>query len=241
MNKKVGIIGAMDVEVELLNSIMKPAEGCGAIKTTNAGSCTFTEGSIDGIPVVVVQSGIGKVNAALCAQRLIMQFGVTHVINSGIAGAIAHGLRVQDVVVSTSALYHDMDVVAFGHKICEIPEMDCSDFPADEAMVKAAQKAFASLESAKGHQILAGRIASGDQFVASKDLKDEIVRRCSPMCVEMEGAAVAHACYLNKTPYVVIRCMSDMADDNGEETYSFNKIDTANMSANLVRSMLPLF
>jgi len=241
MNKKVGIIGAMDVEVELLNSLMKPVEGCCEVKTTNAGSCTFTEGVIDGTPVVVVQSGIGKVNAALCAQRLIMQFGVTHVINSGIAGAIAHGLRVQDVVVSTSALYHDMDVVAFGHKICEIPEMDCSDFPADEAMIKAAQRAFSSLESARGHQILAGRIASGDQFVASKEVKEEIVRRCNPMCVEMEGAAIAHACYLNNTPYVVIRCMSDMADDNGEETYSFNKIDTANMSASLVRSMLQLF
>lgn len=241
MSKKVGIIGAMDVEVEQLKALMQPSKGQTEVKITNAGSCSFAEGTIDGIEVVIVQSGIGKVNAALCAQRLILQMGVTHVINTGIAGAMAHGLRVQDTVVSTSALYHDMDVVAFGHKICEIPEMDCSDFPADKAMIEATQKAFASLESCKGHQLLAGRIASGDQFVASKAQKEEIIRRCNPMCVDMEGAAIAHACYLNHTPYVVIRCMSDMADDNGEETYSFNKIDTANMSANLVRSMISLF
>jgi len=239
--KKVGIIGAMDIEVMVLRGQLQPPAGETAVRETAAGGLTFCEGVLDGCPVVVVKSGIGKVNAALCAQRLVLQFGVTHVINTGIAGAMAKGLKVLDFVASTDALYHDFDVTGFGYKPTVIPQMELSDFAADAKMLDAATMAFAELPDAAGHQLVAGRIASGDQFISSADVKGHIKEICSPACVEMEGAAIAHACFINKVPFVIIRCMSDMADDSGEDTYRFNDDDAARLSAALVQRMLPLF
>ena len=217
MEKKIGIIGAMSVEVEALKAEMQDKS------EKKAGGLTFFQGKLKGIEVVVVQSGVGKVNAALCAQRLILEFGVSQVINTGIAGAMASGLGVLDFVVSTEALYHDMDATGFGYKITQIPQMDVSVFPADEAMVKAAQDSFNRMEMAKGHKILAGLVASGDQFISDRAKKEKIRSDCNPACVEMEGAAIAHACYLNKTPFVIIRCMCDMADDKGNQSTTLMK------------------
>ncbi len=235
MQKKVGIIGAMEVEVQMLiGALQSPKE-------TVSASLSFMEGTLDNIPVVIVRSGIGKVNAALCAQRLIMQFGVTHIINTGIAGAMAKGLSVLDFVVSTDALYHDFDTTGFGYPVCVIPQMDNSDFVADKAMLDAAVMAFTHIPQAEGHQLIAGRIASGDQFISSVSQKELIKKNCAPACVEMEGAAIAHACAINDIPFVIIRCMSDMADDTGEATYDFNEETAATLSGTLVRSMLALF
>lgn len=230
--KKIGVIGAMDVEVKALKALLSDS------RTTSAFGLEYVEGNLDGVPVVVVKSGIGKVNAALCTQHLVTAFGVTHVINTGIAGAMGSGLQVLDFVVSTDAMYHDFDVRGFGYDVCVIPQMDCSDFKADEKMVEAAEKAFEQLPEAEGHSLVAGRIASGDQFISSKEQKDVIKERCSPACVEMEGAAIAHACYLLDVPFVIIRCMSDMADENGESTYSFNEETAANLSGKLVQKMI---
>lgn len=232
---KVGIIGAMEVEVELLRKELEQP------RISEAGGLSFAEGRLNNTDVVIVRSGIGKVNAALCAQLLVLRYGVTHIINTGIAGAMAQGLRVLDFVASTDALYHDFDVRAFGYERCVIPQMKCSTFPADKELVAAAQKAFASLPEAQGHKLLEGRIASGDQFISSKEQKELIRSACSPACVEMEGAAIAHACFLNEVPFVIIRCMSDMADDQGESNYSFNEDTAAKLCAQLVRTMLPLF
>lgn len=234
MSKKVGIIGAMSVELELLKSKLgeNPA-------VTKAGGMAFTEGKINGVSVVLVQSGVGKVNAALCAQRLILQFGCTHIINTGIAGAMASRLKVLDFVASTDAVYHDMDATGFGYKKTEIPQMKCSDFPADSKMLEAARAAFK--EFPVEHKLVFGRIATGDQFVSDKEKKSAIQETCSPACVEMEGAAVAHACWINEIPFVIIRCMSDMADDDGKSTYSFNENEAASLSGSLVLSMLDRF
>ena len=220
--KKIGIIGAMEVEVKALRSFLLDT------KESVLGNLTFFEGTLDGVSVVIVRSGVGKVNAALCAQRLALQFGVT----------MAKGLRVLDFVASTDALYHDMDATGFGYKKTEVPQMECSDFLADKTMIQAAQKAFPLLPEAQGHKLITGRIASGDQFISDKVIKEQIKDCCDPACVEMEGAAIAHACYLNKIPFVIIRCMSDMADDTGENTYSFNEEAAANLSAALVRKIL---
>ena len=239
--KKVGIIGAMDVEVKTLKNTLKPLQGEQQVKVTLAGTLEFTEGLLEGTPVVIVKSGVGKVNAALCAQRLILQFGVTHIINTGIAGAMASGLKVLDFVASTDALYHDMDATGFGYKSTVIPQMDCSDFEADKQMLDAATVTFAKLKEAEGHELVAGRIASGDQFISDRALKNKIREVCNPACVEMEGAAIAHACYVNKTPFIIIRCMSDMADDSGENTYNFNEETAAELSASLVKNMLENF
>ena len=232
MQKKIGIIGAMQVEVDFLLSKLEGQ------KNVEAGGLIFAQGILEERDVVIVRSGIGKVNAALCAQRLIMQFGVTHIINTGIAGAMAEGLGVLDFVVSSDALYHDFDVTGFGYKKCVIPQMQVSTFAASNELIDCAKNAFEKLEDATSHKIVLGRIASGDQFISSAEQKNIIRKDCAPSCVEMEGAAIAHACYLCSTPFVIIRCMSDMADDKGESSYDFNEATAATMSASLVCNML---
>ncbi len=234
MKKIIGIIGAMSIELDFLKSKLSPNN----IEETKIAGVIFTRGTINGVSVILVQSGIGKVNAALCAQRLIIQFGVTHIINTGIAGAVADGLNVLDFVVSKDALYHDMDAVAFGYKLSQIPQMDCSDFEADKDMIKAAQDSFNSLAELKNHKLVCGRIASGDQFIGSKETKNFIKQNFEASCAEMEGAAIAHACYLDKIPFVILRCMSDNADEKADSTYSFNEEKAATLSGLLVLSML---
>ena len=137
---KTGIIGAMEIELAALKkNLASPCE-------KKSGGLVFTEGTLNGKEVVLVKSGIGKVNAALCAQRLISEFKVSSIINTGIAGAMAQGLKVLDFVVSTDALYHDFDVTGFGYKLTEIPQMDTSDFKADSALIQLAEKTFTSLD-----------------------------------------------------------------------------------------------
>ncbi len=240
MARKIGIIGAMNIEVELLKARLYEENSEKDLIIRELGGVTYYEGTIGGVYVVVVKSGIGKVNAALCAQRLILQFGVTHIINTGAAGSMAHGLRVLDYVVSSEALYHDFDTQGFGYKPTEIPQMKKSVFPADRTLVGFAKKAFAELGECEGHKMIEGRIASGDQFISEKSVKSHINEICSPACVEMEGAAVAHACYLDNIPFVVIRCMSDMAEDIVKQDYEFNEEKSAKMSSLLVIKMLEL-
>ena len=239
--KKIGIIGAMEVEVDFLRNLMGTE-----IKKTEAGGIIFNEGKIQDVDVVLVRSGVGKVNAALCAQRLALQFGCTNIINTGIAGAMAAGLGVMDFVVSTDAVYHDMDATGFGYKPGQIPQMSVFSFEADKNMIEATKKAFNSTEFAKGeegkpaHKIIEGRIATGDQFISEKKIKAKINENFAPACVEMEGAAIAHACYLNKVPFVILRCMSDMADDLSSNGYDFNEPVAAELSAHVVQKMISL-
>lgn len=236
--KKLGIIGAMEIEIKLLLKAMKENGGC---KETAAGGNIFYEGRIFGKEIVLAKSGVGKVNAALCAQRMILQFGADFIINSGIAGALGKGLDIFDVVVSDYALYHDMDAVLFGYKITEIPQMKCSKFPADRDMIQAIQNIFPAIPEAKGHKLEVGTVASGDQFIADKTKKEYIKNICAPLCVEMEGAAVAHACYLCGTPFVIIRTLSDKADDMGGSAYSFNEETAANLSGAIMLAIIERF
>lgn len=233
--KKIGIIGAMDVEIGILRAEM---EKNGSLKKTESGNLIFNEGKINGIDVVVVKSGVGKVNAALCAQRLILLFKVDAVINTGIAGSIENDLHIHDMVVSTDAVYHDMDATAFGYEPTEIPQMRLKSFEADEKMIEAAEKAFAESPSSAQYKIIRGRVATGDQFIAYPELKERIENICSPACVEMEGAAIAHACNVNNIPFVILRCISDNADDSYEITYSFNEKIASEECAAVVMKML---
>ncbi|MBD5413418.1 MAG: 5'-methylthioadenosine/adenosylhomocysteine nucleosidase [Treponema sp.] len=236
MTKKIGIIGAMDAEVAILLKCMQ--ENGSGVEQTVFGGITFNEGQINGKTVVVAKSGIGKVNAALCAEQLILRFGVNAVINTGIAGALGGDLRIFDMAVSTDAVYHDMDAVYFGYKPTEIPQMKCSAFPADRELIDLAKTAFKTMYNDGERKIVEGRIATGDQFISSKESKAHIKELCNPICVEMEGAAIAHACYLSGIPYVILRCISDMADDTVEQTYSFNENTAAEMSAKVVLEVI---
>ena len=231
--EKYGIIGAMESEVKELGQSLQNKE------VFEYAGLSFMCGFLGGKNVVIVKSGIGKVNAALCAQALILKFNVTAIINTGIAGALRSGLGVFDFVISTAALYHDFDTRAFGYKMGQVPGMEAV-FPADKALGQLALEAFEKTEFAKEHKAVMGLVASGDQFISDSRQKKIIAANFEPACVEMEGAAIAHACYLNKVPFVIVRCMSDMADESVEKTYAFNEDICAAASACLVRKMLEI-
>lgn len=231
---KIGILGAMEREVKSLCAKLENS----SIK--QVGFLTFHCGRMYGKDVVVVQCGIGKVNAALSTQILISNFGITHLINTGIAGAMAKGLGIFDFVVSSHAVYHDVDVTAFGYKLGQIPGLEL-EFCADSEMIKKAEAAFESSEVSKKHKMCTGRIASGDQFISGGERKEFIRDNFAPACVEMEGAAIAQVSSLNKIPFIIVRCMSDMADDNISEVYEFNEDEAALISADFVEHIVENF
>ena len=225
---KLGIIGAMQVEVELLLAAMENKK-----EAAIAGS-VFYEGTLEGLEVVVVQCGVGKVNAAICAQILCSSFGVTHLVNTGIAGSLCADLDIGDLVVSTDAMHHDMDCVNFGYAHGQIPGMKVLTFQADETMMG---YAFAAAEAVNPGHTRMGRIASGDQFVAVKELKDRIIANTRGLCTEMEGAAIAQTAYRNEIPFVILRAISDKADASAEMDYpTFERI-AAHRCADVTKAM----
>lgn len=207
---KLGIIGAMQEEIETLLHLMK-----NKTEKEIAGSI-FHDGILEGLPVTVVQCGIGKVNAALCTQILCDLFGVTHLVNTGIAGSLCNDLDIGDMVVSQDAMYHDVDAVAFGYPMGKVPGMDVTAFPADETMIA---YAFAAAEKVNPGHTKIGRVASGDQFVASREVKERIISVTGALCTEMEGAAIAQTAYRNQIPFVILRAISDKADDSTHMDY----------------------
>ena len=213
---KLGIIGAMTEEIEtLVEKLEEKKESC------RTGS-VFYEGKLEGLDVVIVQCGVGKVNAAMCAQTLCDLYEVTHLVNTGIAGSLCADLDIGDLVVSEDAMYHDMDAVHFGYPYGKVPGMDVTAFPADKTMI---QYACAAAEAVNpGHNKI-GRVASGDQFVAVKELKERIIANTQGLCTEMEGTAIAQTAYRNGLPFVILRAISDKADDSAEMDYpTFERI-----------------
>lgn len=229
---KIGIIGAMELEVSTLKSLMEIE------KTVKKASLTFYEGKLEGKDIVLVQCGIGKVNSALCAQILISEFNVDAIVNTGVAGAIHSSLDVNDIVISTDAIQHDMDATAFGYKKGQIPQMENSTFVADDRLVNAAYDSSLDQAKDKDFKIVKGRVVSGDIFISSKELKEELENDFNAYCGEMEGAAIAHACYLNNIPFVIIRAMSDKADGSANVTYDEFVIEAAENSKDIVLRML---
>ncbi len=207
----IGIIGAMEEEVNSLKRKLEIKE----IKSM--AGMTFHVGTLLDTEVVVVRCGIGKVNAAVCTQILIDIFEVSAIINTGVAGGLYPNINIGDIVISSDTVEHDMDVVAFGYDKGTIPRMDTSFFEADQKLVDRARKAA---ELIKGeHKVYVARIASGDQFISSMQVKENIYSTFTAYCAEMEGAAIAHTCYLNQVPFVIIRAISDKADQNADENF----------------------
>ena len=207
---KLGIIGAMRVEVEtLVEKLENP------VSRTVAWS-TYYEGRLEGLDVVVVQCGVGKVNAAMCVQTLCNLFGVTHIVNTGVAGSLKAELDIGDLVVSRDAMYHDFDCNAVGYPTGRVPGMDVTAFPADEKLMTLA---YAAAETVNPGHTKLGRVASGDQFICRKEQKERIIADTGAACTEMEGAAIAHAAYRNSVPFVILRAISDKADDSAEMDY----------------------
>lgn len=225
---KLGIIGAMAVEIETLKEKMSD------LTVTTRTGMEFYEGTLEGLSVVVVQCGIGKVNAAICAQVLCDCFGVTHLVNTGIAGSLCADLDIGDMVVSKDAMWHDFDCVHFGYEMGKVPGMDVVSFPADTSMM---EYAYAAAEAVNPGHTRIGRIASGDKFVAEKALKENIIAITGALCTEMEGTAIAQTAYRNGIPFVILRAISDKADDSAEMDYpTFERI-AAHRCAEVTRTL----
>lgn len=226
----IGIIGAMDEELATLKEAAKVSE------PEKIADMEFCKGELDGKEVVIVQCGMGKVNAGICAHTLINDFGCTKIINTGVAGSLDNKIDIGDIVISTDAVQHDFDVSPIGYKKGEIPYTDRVAFPADKELRKAAVKA--AKEKASDVKYFEGRICSGDQFISTREQKKEITDNFGGLCCEMEGAAIAQACYLNHTPFVIIRAISDKEDASQSVDYNTFKEGAAKRSAEIVEYMV---
>lgn len=228
--RKWGILGALDAE------IAKIKENMNVESSTEVYGSTVYEGTVHGVPVVLVCCGIGKVNAAALTGVIIREFKADVVVNVGIAGAMGRGVGTLDVVVSDCVEFHDTDEVMKKY----YPLTQC--FNADKALNELCLTACRELkeENEIMKNVWHGKIATGDCFVNDKATKAAIVEKCSPLCVEMEGALIGQVAFMNDTPFLVIRTMSDSADDEADETYDNFLEIAANQSASIILKMLAL-
>ena len=216
----LGIIGAMDEEVAQIKEKMTD------VTVTSVAGMDFYQGKLGGKDAVVVRSGIGKVNAGMCSQILV---------NTGIAGSLRAEINIGDIVVSTDAVQHDMDASGFGYRIGQIPRVDTFAFEADEKLrelaIECNQKVNPEI------QAFPGRVVSGDQFISDKAKKEWLIEQFSASCTEMEGAAIAQAAYLNGIPFLIIRAISDKADDSAGMDYAAFEAQAIKHSVNLLLEM----
>lgn len=226
----LGIIGAMEVEVAALKQDMQDA------KVIEKAGMQFYQGKISDKDVVVVKSGIGKVNAGICTQILADIFRVDAVINTGVAGSLNNDIDICDIVISREAQQHDMDVTALGYDKGVIPDMETSVFLADKKLMKLAKDSAEEIEL--NVNIFEGKVVSGDQFIGTSDAKTHLRETFYGDCAEMEGAAIAHAASLNNIPFLIIRAISDKADGGAEMDFPTFEKKAAENSIKLMNKMI---
>ncbi|WP_367923933.1 5'-methylthioadenosine/adenosylhomocysteine nucleosidase [uncultured Ruthenibacterium sp.] len=227
--KKIGLLGAMPEEIEKLYLQMENR------RQHMCGGVTFYEGTLSGKSVVLCCAGMGKAQAAAAVQLLITSFGADAIVFSGIAGNMSSRVGIGDVVIGGTVVYHDGEPRMFAQSYPHLEE-----FHSDASLVAAAEKAC----SENNISYIVGKIATGDCFVGDSATKQSIAAKCAPDCVEMEGAAVAHIAAKNDVPFVILRAMSDNADENAFETLVVKQFDiseycdrAAHICASLIRSL----
>ncbi|MGM7683047.1 5'-methylthioadenosine/S-adenosylhomocysteine nucleosidase [Cytobacillus sp. Hm23] len=226
---KIGIIGAMEEEVIILRDNINNEQ------VSVIAGCEFTEGHLHGVEVVLLKSGIGKVNAAMSTSILLDRFHVDYVINTGSAGGLLESLNVGDVVISTEVRHHDVDVTAFGYEYGQVPQLPPA-FLADNNLLKVAEKAALKIENI---QTVKGLIATGDSFMSDPSRVAMVRDKFSDLyAVEMEAAAIAQVCYQFGVPFVVIRSLSDIAGKESDISFEQFLPTAALHSANLVMNMV---
>lgn len=226
----LGIIGAMDEEVARMKEQMEDAQ------VQNWAGMDFYRGRINGKEAVVVRSGIGKVNAAVCAQILADRYEVSAIVNTGIAGSLDGKIDIGDIVLSTDALQHDMDATNFDYPLGQIPRMEVLSFQADRRLLELARTCCKEVNP--DIHVYEGRVVSGDQFVSSQEKKEWLIRNFKGSCTEMEGAAIAQAAYLNGIPFLIIRAISDKADNSATMDYPAFEAQAIDHSVNLMLEMI---
>lgn len=209
MKADIGIIGAMDPEVNALIEMLEDE------RSETVSGVSFHSGKISGKSVVIAKCGIGKVFAAICTEIMILKYSPSIVVNTGVGGALASGIKTGDVVIADKLCQHDMDTSAIGDPKGLVSGINKIFFEADKKATEILRKAATELCI----NATVGTVASGDKFIASADDKKRIVADFKASACEMEGAAVAHVCYVNETPFAVVRAISDSAD--GEATMDY--------------------
>ena len=228
---RIGIIGAMDVEVAQLLEAMDIRQ-----EETLFGM-RFAQGVLSDADAVVVRCGVGKVNAAVCAAVLCEHFQCDLVINTGVAGALNPELKIGDFLLSLDAVQHDVDASIFGYEKGEVPSSGMRFFKADERLADLAEKVIEDF----GGRSIKGRVASGDQFIAEKAKKDWIRETFAADCCDMEGAAIAQACTLADVPFLIVRAISDQADESVSISYDVFEKSAARQCALLTVEILKKF
>ena len=224
----IGIIGAMSIEVEGLKNKLEDA------KCERISGSEYVSGKLCGKDVVIAQCGIGKVNAAVCVNTMILKYGVSAVINTGVAGTLCEKIGILDFAISSGVVQHDMDTTVFGDAPGFISGIDIVNIPASAKLSELAL----SIAVSQGNKCEVGTIASGDQFISSVEKKNYIRNTFSAIACEMEGAAIGHACYLSLVDFVVIRCISDSATGDAEMEYPEMVKRAAKKSMALVEAMV---
>ncbi len=225
----LGIIGAMDEEVLEIKQALTD------VSVETAAGMEFYCGKVNNKEVVVVRSGIGKVNAAVCSQILVDKFGVDAIVNTGIAGSLRAEINIGDIVLSSDSVQHDMDATGFGYVPGQIPRMDTFAFPADERLLNLARECCSRVNP--DIQTFVGRVVSGDQFISDKKKKQWLIDKFDGSCTEMEGAAIAQVCYLNHIGCLIIRAISDKADDSANMDYQEFEAKAIEHSVKLLLAM----
>ncbi|MCF0146652.1 MAG: 5'-methylthioadenosine/adenosylhomocysteine nucleosidase [Eubacterium sp.] len=226
----IGIIGAMPEEVSGLAAQMEQA------KETKIAGMLFYSGLLEGKEVTVVQSGVGKVNAGICAYILADHFRADAVINTGIAGSLKNEIDIGDIVISTDTVQHDVDVTVWGYEPGQVPGTGGAAFTADEELVNLAETVCRDCNPEI--RTWRGRIVSGDQFISDTEVKDRLVKTFGAYCAEMEGAAVAQACCLSRTPFVILRAICDKADGSAVADNIHFTDEVLKRNDRLIRGML---
>ena len=225
----IGIIGAMEIEVEKIREQITDG------KMTSKAGMEFYTGTLYGKEVTVVRSGVGKVNAGICTQILIDLFQADAIINTGIAGSLKNEINIGDIVLSTDALQHDVDASGFGYAPGVIPQMKESVFQGDKHLIELAEKCHKVCPEI---HIFKGRVISGDQFISDKKKKEQLAKDFQGFCTEMEGAAIAQAAYLNQVPFLIVRAISDKADDSAAMDYPAFEAMAVENSVKLLSAMV---
>ena len=207
------------------------------IEEISKAGMAFTRGKVNGQEIVTVVCGVGKVNAAVCTEIMIEVLGCTHIVNLGVAGGLAEDVYPLDIVAATDLVQHDVEVTAFGEKLGQIPNLDTFSFEADSHLLsildRAALKNDISLHK--------GRIVSGDQFIANQEKVRFLIKEFEAVAVEMEGASIAHVCYLNEIPFLVIRSISDNANNGAGMDFEEFKVSASEITWNLINTFIELY
>ena len=228
-NYTIGIIGAMEPEVEILKNAMVIE------KEVPVAHTTAYAGTLFGQNIVLVQSGIGKVNASIITALILERFDIDYIINTGVAGAMGENLKVTDMVVSAAVAHHDVDATNFGYSIGQVPGMPKA-YTADDTLVKHALNALSLNDEINGSS---GLVVSGDSFIDSDAEKEHIFGNFpAAMCVDMESSSIAQTCWQFNTPFVIIRSMSDSANESADMNYEEFLAKACVHSSEVVKSLL---